>query len=351
MEVDRFSENLRLFFGTLSLKVWGLCRDRQRLQRGREVYSKVIDELQRDLAKEKADRGSLVRSRSLAVTHLKDKVALVEAQHKTSHANVLKMNAQLGSFFGLAELTVKSIFGKSPSVEEYRETKQAEERVLLDSDHQLEKLRTELKGLIYRQMAAVDPIRDLEFALSKLTEEMDSSATAIREINSQLSTLISQYCVSLTPNTLELIFRKGLAPENIYDFSRLVFSFQKNQNFTPIVLSGNPKLVTLEDVCPDNIGRRSIHFSKAVPISGHGDKHKRVGSGKNRRWKSVTGELRGTATVALDVDYSVWHIKSSALSIQNSFEQCFKQAFNQERHIEGSSNVEASVEELLALLA
>ena len=163
--MERYSANLRFFFGHEASTVWSMWRERNRCLRSVELYRLVIEQLEADLKVEQDKRGTLLRVRSNEVTEVKGKLAKVSGE-KVDLGKELSENVnQIDTLPERVFVRLKSMFTSSPGVNDIRESVVDQKKKLEQLDKELHKIAEELSKAVFKQNAAQDPIDDLEFAI------------------------------------------------------------------------------------------------------------------------------------------------------------------------------------------
>ena len=343
-----FAKNLRLFFGPEATSVWGAYREQERASRSIEVYELVIDDLKEDLAQEQNQRGSLIRNRSNHVTDSREQLEKKEQEHQQFHKEIVEVESELSSFVNRLSIMVKSWFSDSPSVEKRFEDLEEKRRQLNKIDDLVLKARKEYGQAVYRQSAAVDPIQDLEFAISRLETEIYQCQARIALAESQIFEKITTVCCRSLPIHLEFLFMNGLQVKDAMVFTELYLDIHDGLKNKPVKKVELP--IQHEDnffeVIAEGFGRKTINVSGNIPLKGIGSHHRKVSdSDNNSRWKVYNVEFNGKVSTSFKLHQQNWLTAAGVKALAGRLENSFKKA--RETQLEIIQKEKSAVEKTL----
>ncbi|MCM8529981.1 MAG: hypothetical protein NE330_02375 [Lentisphaeraceae bacterium] len=326
--MDRAAKNLRIFFGPQATLVWSFLRDIQRAERSIEIYQKMILSLETDLSEEEGKRGELVRLRSNELTDAKEALEAKEEVHKKYFAEVLEYDSQVKDIWCCLVTTLHSVFGKSKSVDEIKDLLSRKRTELEKVDETIKELRESFSLAIYQQAAAIDPIRDIRFAIDHLDKEIASCRERIGSIYGQIDQKLRFICEALSPVNFQLLLDMGLSlsdPVKFLDDAQNLTSEQ--QEDVPEVAeeeSFDLPVSVLRGMCDE-----VASISKNIRLTGKGYHHRKVRSGESDSWKKRDVSFGGTKEIFSSVKHRVWTSSTSSAELQRSAEHFFEKGYQQ----------------------
>ncbi|MCM8537328.1 MAG: hypothetical protein NE334_15415 [Lentisphaeraceae bacterium] len=325
--MDRVSKNLRIFFGPQATLVWSFLRDIQRAERSIEIYQKMIKSLETDLTEEEGKRGELVRLRSNELTDAKEALEEKEGIHKKYFAEVLEYESQVKDIWCCLATTVRSFFGKSKSVDEIKDLLANKRTDLENVDDKIKNLREDFSQAIYQQAAAIDPIRDIRFAIEHLEKEIANCRERISKIYEQIDQKLRFICEALSPVNFQLLLDMGLSLKDPVKF----LDDAQNLSIEQAETCENKEEQSFDLSVSVLRGMRDevTSVSKNVKLEGAGHHHRKVRSGDSKSWKKRDVSFAGTIEVFSSVKHRVWSSTTCSAELQSSAEHFFTKGYKQ----------------------
>lgn len=354
--MDRVAKNLRLFFGYDAAQVWSQLRDIQRAERSVDIYRQIIVELEKDLNDEENKRGRLVLLRSNELTDVKNDLKKTEKEHKELFRKVLESEAKVENWLECLKTFTLSFFGKSKSVEQIKDDLQKDSTQLTKVDAQLKGLMENFGEAIFKQTAAMDPIRDLKFAIGHLKQEIRSCQKRKALIESTLLSRLKEMCQNSSPVEIQLLFDMGLQVKNPEKFSELYLEI------------GSYFDADVKEILPDKSRQDLMHsavngiYTKANPFScnllieGEGYHHRKVKSGDSTKWKKRDVNFSGHINVNAKLRQTHWNSHSSSETMVKIIEKDYltgrgkASAKREENSNAKKTALQSSAKELLSML-
>ncbi|MCH2207246.1 MAG: hypothetical protein MK132_15430 [Lentisphaerales bacterium] len=319
--MDRVAKNLRLFFGYQAGAIWSQLRDVQRAERSIDIYQQIIQELNKDLGDEENKRGRLVLLRSNELTDVKEKLHEKEEKHRQLNRNILQWEAKVENLIEILKTSILAVLGKSKTVEEIKADLKTDSAELCDTNKDIKRLRDSLSNAIFKQTAAMDPIRDLKFAIGHLKQEIRSCQQRKEELEEKLNMKLAEICESSSPVQIQLLFDMGLKVTEPEKFTELfleigALGFGKVES---IEVPG--ERLDIEQAVLDGVYVKPNPFSCNVSINGRGYHHRKVSTNDGHAWKKRDVTFSGRINVAAKLKQQLWGPFTVAESMTNTIEK------------------------------
>lgn len=330
--MDKTARNLRCFYGVDAALVWSSYRDIQRADRSIAVYSKVMENLKKDLKLEQNSRGTLVRLRSNEVTEVREKLAKVADEKNAILREKRDKESQIDTFLGKLEIIVKSLFGASDSVDKIKEDLSKSEKKAVALDKEIEKIADDLSDAIFKQNAAIDPIEDLEFALNYLETEIDNCRERQAKCRDFIYGHTTRKCMEGGPLVLDLCQQSGLDVNDPQAFGETYLKIHEISLSICSLPTENDlvEAAPISEVIQQGFTEGSVEVKGNVKLSGTGTHHRKVRRGKSRVWRQFSVYFNGMKNVVLN--FAQKHFQPEAVIEAVSGELVYQ--FNSGRNIE-----------------
>jgi hypothetical protein len=315
--------NLRLFFGADAALLWSQLRDRQRAVRSIDIYTQVISGLTEDLSAEEGKRGQLVLIRSNELTEKKVELEQAENQHKKLYYTIGRSELKISSILECLKTEVLSYFGKSPSIKDVEKTIKESKADLLEIDTEISVLRKKFSEAIYNQAAAIDPVRDLRFAINYLNDEVLSCQERISTQDECIRAKLIEVCRLSSPLQLELLFEMGLSVADSEEFVELFFAVSQSFESTLFAVENEMESENIFDVAREGLKNDSWSLEKNISLSGSGSHHRKVRTNDNSTtWKKREIKYKGLIQVSASIKQKKWTSQSTVSAlVKNSQKQ------------------------------
>lgn len=319
--MDRIAKNLRIFFGYRAGEVWSQMRDIQRAERSIDIYQQIIEELKHDLLDEENKRGRLVLLRSNELTDVIEQLKETEQKHRKLNRSILTSEAKVENLIEVVKTSLLSFFGKSQSVELIKENLKKDSAELEKVDEEILALRDSFSDAIFKQTAAMDPIRDLKFAIGHLIKEIRSCQQRKDEIEEALVLNLAKICQASSPVEIQLLFDMGLKIHEPEKFTELFLEIGSLKNEALEEIEPSKERLNVIDSTVNGFYTKSNSFSCNVAIYGKGYHHRRVKANDGHTWKKRDVTFDGRINIGAKLRQQLWEPHSTAEAMTKTIEK------------------------------
>ena len=318
--------NFRLFFGRDTLHAWQAYSQYHICLTDIDYYQKVQEKLSKELVSERKIRAELLEKFSRME---KQKKALLSDQSNQSEElqkDIDHLNEQLNSFMTRLQIQLKSMIQQSSDLDDFENQRRARLSSLKHFGDSVHDLQSELELIHQQQSSVQDPIKDLDFAIDYLAQQIEQSQHEVQNYKARFKELIIKNCLSCSPLQISHWMKQGiymLAPEVTCQLIFKIKDLASQLRTAPHQADQSQEAWGFLKTLKDGLLNHEIKIKKRLQMNGEGFHHRKVTSGKSSKWKDFDINFSDEYTAKLLFNQQYWESNAGARALLNQAESKF----------------------------